>query len=61
MGLSEHRDVLPLLGIVVELFYQFLQERVIDILQGFLDAQGDAGVVDVLRGQSEVDELLEAL
>jgi hypothetical protein len=61
MGLGEHGDILPLLCIVMELFDELLQQRIIHILQGLLDTQGYTGVVDILRSKSEVDEFLEAL
>ena len=59
MSLCQHRDVLPLFSIVVQLFRQLLDERTIHLLQSLLDAQGHRSVVDVLRRQSEVYELLE--
>ena len=58
MCLGQHGHVLPLLRIVVELLDEFLDHRAVDLFQGLLDREGYAGVVDVLRGQSEMDELL---
>ena len=57
MCLSQHGHVLPLFGIVVQLFYQLFYQRVIDLLQGFLDGKGNAGVIDILGSEAEVDEL----
>ena len=48
VGLGEHRDVTPLLGIVVQLLNQFLEKGIIDIVQGLLNGKGHRGVVDVL-------------
>jgi hypothetical protein len=59
MGLGKHGDILPLLGIVVELFDEFLQEGNIDIGECLLDGKGHGGVVDILGCEAEVDELLE--
>ena len=57
MCLGQHGHVLPLFGIVVQLFYQLLHQGVIDLLQGFLEGKGNAGVVDILGSEAEVDEL----
>ena len=58
MGLSQHRHVFPLLGIVVELLYKFFHERAVDLFDGLLHRKGNAGIVDILRGESEMNELL---
>ena len=58
MGLGQHRNVLPLLGIVVQLLYQLLNHRIVNLLQCFLNRQGYAGIVDILRSQAEMDEFL---
>ena len=58
MCLGQHGHVLPLLGILGELSNELLDERIIDLLHRFLDAQGHTCVVDVLTGETEVDELL---
>ena len=59
VGLGEHRNGLPLLGVVVKLFDQLFNEGIVDLLQSLLDREGHAGIVDILRGQAEVDELSE--
>ena len=61
MGLGQHRNVLPLLGIIVQLLNQLLHHRIVNLLQSLLDRKGNAGVVNVLRCEAEVDELLVAL
>ena len=61
MRLGEHRDVLPLLGIVVQLLNQFLDKRVIYLFQCLLDRERHTRIVDVLGSESEVNELLEAV
>ena len=59
--LGQHRDVLPGFCIGLENVQNFLQHRQIDLFHGFLEHQWLGGVVDVLRGQAEVDELAEPL
>ena len=56
--LCQHRHLFPLLRIVVQLFDEFLDHRIVHLFQCLLDAQGYAGVVDVLGCQAEVDEFL---
>ena len=58
VGLGQHGYVLPLLGIVVQLLNELFQQRVVHLLQRLLHREGHAGVVDVLRRQAEVYELL---
>ena len=58
VGLGQHGNVLPLLGIVMELFDKLFDEGVVDLLQSLLHGEGNTGVVDILGGQTEVDELL---
>ena len=48
VGLGKHRNVLPLLSIVVELFDEFLDHWIVYLLQSLLDAQGNTGIVDIL-------------
>ena len=59
--LCQHGDVLPLLGIGSKLFYQLLQEGIVNLLECFLNTQGDTGVVDVLRSKTKMDKLLVGL
>ena len=61
VGLGEHRHVFPLLGIYLQLVYQLLHQRTIYIVERLLYRQWHRSVVDVLRGESEVYELLELL
>ena len=58
MRLGEHRDILPLFSVVIELFNQFLNLWNIHLVECLLDTQGHAGVVDILRCQSEMNKLL---
>ena len=58
VGLCQHGHILPLLSIVIELLDEFLNHWIVHLLQSFLDAQRNAGVVDILWSQSKVDELL---
>ena len=55
--LGQHRDVLPLLGIVVQLLDEFLHHRIVHLFQSLFNRKRYTGVVDVLRSQSEVDKL----
>ena len=59
MGLGEHGDVLPLVGEGFEAAEQLLCQGEEHLLQSLLNRKRCGGVVDVLRGESEVDELLE--
>ena len=61
MSLGQHGHVGPLLGQGPELVDELLQLGIVDILERLLEREGHAGVVDVLRGEAEVDELLEVV
>ena len=56
--LCKHRYVLPLLGVGIELGDEFLYGRIIHVFERLLDGKRHAGVVDVLRSESEMDEFL---
>ena len=58
VSLSEHRYVLPLLGILLQLSYELLHLRVEHLIEGILHSERHRRVVDVLAGESEVDKLL---
>ena len=58
VSLREHRHVLPLFCIVAQLFHQLLHCRTIYLLKSLFDRQRYAGVVDILRGKTKVDEFL---
>ena len=55
---GQHRDGVPLGGQRGELLAQFGQCRVADLRQRLLDRERNGRVVDVLRREAEVDELL---
>ena len=55
---GEHRDVLPLLSIVGKQIYELLHGREIDLVDTFLDRHRNAGIVDILAGEAEMDEFL---
>ena len=61
MGLGEHRNVFPLIGIALKLGDEFFNLGIEDFLKGLLDREGDTGVVDILRSKTEMDELLVRL
>ena len=44
---------------VMELLDELFDERVVNIVEGLLDGEGYCGIVDVLRRESEVDEVLD--
>ena len=48
MGLGEHRHILPLLGIGLELGDKLLYMRIEHIVKGLLEGQRHGGVVDIL-------------
>ena len=56
--LGEHRNLSPLLSIVVQHLNELLDTRDIHLLQSLLHREGHTGVVDILRGETEMDELL---
>ena len=58
MGLGQHGHVTPLFSIVVKLFNQLLNEGIINVGKCFLDTKGYGSIVNILRGKSEMDELL---
>ena len=58
VGAGQHGNVFPLLGVGVQLVDQFLKHGDVHLLQRLAKHQGKRGVVDVLGGQSEMDELL---
>lgn len=48
MGLGKHRNILPLLSVCLELVDEFLQHRIIDVMDGVLKHERETGVVDIL-------------
>ena len=60
VSLRQHRDVLPRIGILLKLRNQFLNHRIVDLLERLLDGKRHTRVVDILTRQAKVDELLEA-
>ena len=58
VGLGQHRDVFPLVGIAAQAVYHLLHFGAVDVGKGLAQRQGHRRVVDVLRRQSEVNELL---
>ena len=57
VGLCQHRHLRPFLGILVQLADEFLNLRIVHLVQCVLDAQGHTCVVDILACESEMDEL----
>ena len=58
MSTGKHGDVLPLIGIELQLIDETAELGEEDALHSLTDQQREGRVVDVLRGESEVDELL---
>ncbi|CCZ10998.1 glutathione s-transferase protein [Prevotella sp. CAG:1092] len=58
MSLCQHRYILPLVSILLQLSDKFLNLWNEDIFQSLLYRQRYAGVVDILRSKSKVYELL---
>ena len=58
MSLGKHRNVLPLLSIIMKLLDELFHERIVHLFQCLLDTQGHAGIIDILRSKTEMDELL---
>ena len=56
--LSQHRNLCPFFCISSELCYQFFNLRIIYLFQCFLDRQRHRGIVNILRSQAKVNELL---
>ena len=61
VGMGQHRNFLPLLGIVFQNLLYLQKLREIHILHSFFQAQRNGRIVDVLAGQPEVNKLLELL
>ncbi len=61
VSLGEHGQILPLFGAGLKMLHKLHKKRTIHMLKSLLDRQGHRSVVDVLRGEAEMDELLEAL
>ena len=58
MSLSQHRNILPLISVSLELCNQLLYLWVEALFQSLLHRERHTGIVDVLRCQTEVDKLL---
>ena len=58
MGLGEHGDIAPLFGIGLQLSHQFFDGRAYHLVKGVFYRERNGGVVDILRGKTEMDELL---
>ena len=58
MRASQHRHVGPLLCVELQLVDQSTQLGQIDVLYRLSDHQREGGVIDILRRQTEVYELL---
>ena len=54
---SQHRDILPLLSVSIQLIDEFLKQRQVSLLHGLLQHQGERGIVNILRSQAKVNEL----
>ena len=61
VGLCQHGHILPFLSIVVKLFDELFQQRYIHLFESFLDRKRHTGIVDILRGQAKMYELLVLL
>ena len=61
MSLGKHWYILPLIGIGLQLSYQLLYLWIENILKCFLHRKRHTGIVDVLRGQTEMDKLLVSI
>ena len=55
---GQHGHVFPRVGILSQLFNQLLQQWVITFFERLFQRKWHAGVIDVLRSQPKVDELL---
>ena len=58
MRTGEHRNVGPFGCPVTDFTDQLFEKRVVDIVHRIAQGGGCCGVVDILRGEAEVDELL---
>ena len=48
VGLGKHRNILPLLSVCLQLVDEFLNHRIIDVMDGVLKHERETGVVDIL-------------
>ena len=58
MGVGQHGDVVPLFGTLLDEVENGLVLRHQHLLVALFDGEGHGGVVDILRGETEMDELL---
>ena len=58
VGAGQHGHVVPLGREVTQASLHLLQSRIEHLAQTLLQREGDRGVVDILRGEPEMDELL---
>ena len=61
VGLGQHGHVFPLIGILLQLVDELFHLRIVHLFKRFLNGKGHAGVVDILRGEAEMDKLLVSL
>ena len=59
--MGQQRNLAPLLGQRNEFRDQLLEQRIVNVVGRLLEAVRNRGVVDILRGEPEVHELLERL
>ena len=61
VGLGQHGHIFPLFSILQQLLQQLFYQRIVNLLQCLFNREGHAGVIDVLRGKTEVDKLFISL
>ena len=54
---GQHGHVAPLLSVIVKLLNKLLQQRNVDIVDSLLEREGYSSVVDVLRSETEMNEI----
>ena len=59
--LGQHGNIFPSFSIIVQLIDEFLHEGNVDFMQGILEHQGERGIVNILRGEAEVNKFLVGL
>ena len=55
--MGQQWNIAPLIGHRLEFSDQLVEHRMVHLNQRLFEAVGNGGIVDILRGQSEVDEL----
>ena len=57
MRLGQHGNVFPFDSIVVKLFYQFFQQRIVDLFKRLFYRKRYTGIINILGGKAKMNKL----